>query len=177
MDVSGRRSKLDLGSRKRLDNSHGSATERANPEGESAGVVGNRLRARREKPVRQLLLSAVNDKNSVVSDEAFVNLAILDFYKKESAGYCTAILPDLRVLERYPPAEKRWTSGASNHLADSNPEVPAAANGGIFISFRLLRDFAATRCAGSTSRCLVYTSPAMTGADSAPRRRAGTEDP
>jgi hypothetical protein len=44
--LSGRRTKLDLGSRKRLDHSHGSATERTSPEGEAASVVGNRLRGR-----------------------------------------------------------------------------------------------------------------------------------
>ena len=43
---SGRRTKLDLSNREHLDYSHGSATERTSPEGESAGVVRNRLRAR-----------------------------------------------------------------------------------------------------------------------------------
>ena len=54
------------------------------------------------EPVRKLLKFAVQDKNVVVGDSAFENLAKLEFREKRNAGYCEEIVPALRTVERYP---------------------------------------------------------------------------
>ncbi len=53
-------------------------------------------------PVRELLQTAVEDKNVAVGDLVFQYVATLDFHKKENAGYCEEIVPALRKVDRYP---------------------------------------------------------------------------
>ena len=53
-------------------------------------------------PIRSLLQTAINDQNVAVGDEAFELLAALDFHKKENAGWCQDVQPEIRAVKRYP---------------------------------------------------------------------------
>lgn len=66
----------------------------------------------RPESVRQLLQSAVADKNVAVGDRAFEYLAALDFDEKQNAGYCEEIVPALRRVERYPSWSEHMIGGS-----------------------------------------------------------------
>jgi hypothetical protein len=82
-------------------------------------VTGNRFRTLPESrfkrsPIRALLLLAVADKNVAVGDEAFLQLATLDFDKKENIGYCGLITPALRKVEKRPETQQGTIGGRLN---------------------------------------------------------------
>jgi hypothetical protein len=67
--------------------------------------------------VRELLQSAVADKNVAVGDRAFEYLATLDFHRKQNAGYCEEIVPALRRVERYPFGGEHTIGGSLDDLS------------------------------------------------------------